>query len=306
VLSGEKILITGPAGQIAFPLARYLAADNEVWGIARFSGPDDRARVDALGVTTVVCDIATGDFAGVPDDFTYVAHLAAFQGPGLDFDHAIAVNAEGTGLLLAHCRRAKAALVMSTHSVYRPQDDPLHVFVETDPLGEVNSALSPTYSMSKIAQEAVARTCARLYDLPVTIARMNASYGPNGGLPVYHLDAAAAGERVTTRWDPCPYMPIHEDDINRQTAALLEAATVPARIVNWGGDDAVSVQEWCAFFAELTGHDVPVDVVETPGTLRGSIADPTARQAIAGRCEIGWKDGLRAAYAARHPSRGEA
>jgi nucleoside-diphosphate-sugar epimerase len=138
MLNGEKILITGPAGQIAFPLARYLAADNEVWGIARFSGPDDRARVDALGVTTVVCDIATGDFAGVPDDFTYVAHLAAFQGPGLDFDHAIAVNAEGTGLLLAHCRRDKAALVMSTHSVYRPQDDPLHVFVETDPLGEEN------------------------------------------------------------------------------------------------------------------------------------------------------------------------
>ena len=68
-------------------------------------------------------------------------------------------------------------------------------------------------------------------------------------------------------------MPIHEDDINEQTAALLDAATVPATIVNWGGDDAVSVQEWCAFFAELTGHDVPVDVVATPGTLRGSIAD---------------------------------
>jgi nucleoside-diphosphate-sugar epimerase len=156
--------------------------------------------------------------------------------------------------------------------------------------------------MSKIAQEAVARTCARLYDLPVTIARMNASYGPNGGLPVYHLDAAVAGERVTTRWDPCPYMPIHEDDINRQTAALLEAATVPARIVNWGGDEAVSVQEWCAYFAELTGHDVPVDVVETPGTLRGSIADATARAAMTGPCEVGWKDGLRAAFEARYPS----
>jgi nucleoside-diphosphate-sugar epimerase len=301
VLSGEKILITGPAGQIALPLARYLAADNEVWGIARFSGPDDRARVDALGVTTVACDIATGDFRGVPDDFTYIVHLAAFQGPGLDFDHAITVNAEGTGLLLAHCRNAEAALVMSTHSVYRPHDDPMHVYVETDPLGEVNSALSPPYSMSKIAQEAVARTCARLYELPVTIARMNASYGPNGGLPVYHLDAAVAGERVTTRWDPCPYMPIHEDDINRQTAALLEAATVPARIVNWGGDEAVSVQEWCAFFAELVGHDVPVDVVESPGTLRGSIADPTSRQAITGPCEVAWRDGLRASFEVRYP-----
>ena len=100
---------------------------------------------------------ASGDFTGVPDDFTYVVHLAAFQGPGLDFDHAITVNAEGTGLLLAHCRNAKAALVMSTHSVYRPNDDPLHVYRETDPLGEVNSSLSPPYSMSKIAEEAVAR-----------------------------------------------------------------------------------------------------------------------------------------------------
>jgi len=273
-----------------------------VWGIARFSEEGSRDKVDGLGVTTVACDIATGDFTGVPDDFTYVVHLAAFQGPGLDFDHAITVNAEGTGLLLAHCRNAKAALVMSTHSVYKPQDDPLHVYVETDPLGDVNSALSPPYSMSKIAQEAVARTCARLYDLPVTIARMNASYGPNGGLPVYHLDAAVAGERVTTRWDPCPYMPIHEDDINQQTAALLEAATVPARIVNWGGDDAVSVQEWCAYFAELTGHDVPVDVVETPGTLRGSIADATLRRELTGPCRIGWKDGLRAAFQARYPA----
>ena len=39
MLSGEKILITGPAGQIAFPLAEHLAADNEVWGIARFGDP---------------------------------------------------------------------------------------------------------------------------------------------------------------------------------------------------------------------------------------------------------------------------
>ena len=52
MLSDEKILITGPAGQIAFPMTEYLAADNEVWGIARFSDPSTRAKVDALGVTT--------------------------------------------------------------------------------------------------------------------------------------------------------------------------------------------------------------------------------------------------------------
>ena len=61
------------------------------------------------------------------------------------------------------------------------------------------------------------------------------------------------------------------------------------------------MQEWCAYFAELTGHDVPVDVVETPGTLRGSIADPTARQAITGPCKVPWRRGLREMIAARHP-----
>ena len=40
------------------------------------------AQVEALGVTTRVCDIASGDFTDVPDDFTYVVHLAAFQGAG--------------------------------------------------------------------------------------------------------------------------------------------------------------------------------------------------------------------------------
>ena len=127
--------------------------------------------------------------------------------PGWDFDAAIRANAEGTGLLLAHTRKAKAALVMSTHSTYRPHDDPMHVYLETDPLGEVNAAHAPPYSISKIAQEAVARTCARLFDLPVTIARMNASYGRNGGLPTQHVDALLGGGEVTTRWDPCMYSP---------------------------------------------------------------------------------------------------
>ena len=41
-----------------------------------------------------------------------------------------------------------------------------------------------------------ARSCARAYDLPVTIARMNASYGTNGGLLTYHLDWLLAGRDI--------------------------------------------------------------------------------------------------------------
>src|SRR4051794_38656587 len=193
MLSDEKILITGPAGQIAFPMTRFLAADNEVWGVARFGDPASKVRIDELGVTTRVLDLASGDFGDLPDDFTYVLHLAAYQSPTLDYDEAIRVNAEATGLLLQHCRKAKAALVMSTHSIYKPQEDPYFSFSETAPLGDVNATHAPTYSISKIAQEGVARTCARAFNLPVTLARMNASYGPNGGLPTYNIANVMAG-----------------------------------------------------------------------------------------------------------------
>lgn len=293
MLSGQKILVTGPAGQIAFPLAAALAGDNEVWGLARFGDPAARARVDAVGVRTVACDLASGDFAGLPQDFDYVLHLATFRNGGLDYDEAMRVNAEGTHLLLAHCRLAKAVLVMSTAEVYKPHADPMRVIVETDPLGDSNSQFDPTYSMSKIAQEGVARACARAYDLPVVIARMNASYGDNGGLLTYHLDWILAGKPVLVKWDPAMYSPIHQDDINEQASALLAAASVPATIVNWGGDEPVSAQEWCAHLAELSGRDAQVVVREVPGGIRGIILDRTRRAAITGPCKVSWRDGLR-------------
>ena len=113
MLTDEKILVTGPAGQIAEPLTRRLAQDNEVWGIARFGDPVARSRIEGYGVTTRAVDLATGELGDLPTDFTYVLHLAADQSPGLDYDHALRVNAEGTGLLLKHCRSAKAATTLA-------------------------------------------------------------------------------------------------------------------------------------------------------------------------------------------------
>lgn len=300
MLTDRKILVTGPTGQIGLPLVQYLAPHNEVWGVARFSTPGSREVLEQMGVTTCSIDLAAGDFTELPDDFTHVVHLAAFKTDGLDYDHAITVNAEGTGMLLAHCRKADAALVMSTHSVYKPHDDCLHAFRETDPLGDVNYVMSPTYSMSKIAQEAVTRYCARSLDLPVTIARMNASYGPNGGLPSYHLDWVLADQPVVTRWDPCRYSLIHQDDINSQLEALLDAASAPATIVNWAGDETPSVHEWCAYMGEISGHTPEVRVNATPGTLRGSIADVTKRRSITGPCSVNWRDGIRRVYDERY------
>ena len=139
------------------------------------------------------------------------------------------------------------------------------------------------------------------FDLPVVIARMNASYSAygNGGLPTIHLDTALAGNPIVTRWDPCFYSPIHQDDINAQTEALLDAAAVPAPIVNWAGDEPVSVQQWAVVIGELIGKEPEVQVNVIPGTLRGSIASNVKRLAITGPCAVDFRDGLRRVHQER-------
>lgn len=293
-----KVLVTGAAGQIGLPLTEFLAQRHDVWAVARFSSAQKRAQLEAAGVHTHTADLASGNFAGIPVDITHVIHLVAYMGD--DYERALTVNAEGTGLLLHHCRRAKSVLVMSTHSVYQPNDDPDHVFDEYDPLGDSFATHAPTYSISKISGEAVARTCARMFDLPVTIARMNASYGDNGGLPALHVDSVLGGRSITTRWEPYKYSLIHQDDINGQAEALLDAASVPATIVNWGCDEPASVQEYVAYAAEVAGVAAPnVVVAPSPNTLRGSIASNERRLAITGPSTVDWRAGIRRTVAAR-------
>ena len=301
MLKHQKILLTGAAGQIALPLGQFLAADNEVWGIARFSAPGSRERCEQAGMVTRSIDLASGEFGDLPRDFDYVLHLAVFQLAGEDYNHALQVNAEGTALLMAHCREAKACLVMSTCAVYALHPDARHPFQEDDPLGDSRQPFSPTYAISKIAQEAVARSCARLYALPTTIARMNVSYSAHGGLPAYHLDAIMRGEEIVLpsggeAWYTC----IHQDDINHQVGSLLAAASVPATIVNWSGDEPVDVRSWCNYFGEITGR-APVFREDDSQSIPSRVTHNRRRIELVGPCSIGWREGFAAMARERYP-----
>jgi nucleoside-diphosphate-sugar epimerase len=300
-LNGEKILLTGPAGQIAFPLARELAKDNEVWGLARFGNPEDRARVEKVGLRTLSVDLAEPDFSELPDDFDVVLHLAAAISPELSDDDAVRINAEGTGFLMKHVRKARACLVMSSTSVYADCDDPKHVLKEEDPIGTgVRTAFAPSYRVSKVSQEAVARYAAREHQLPTVIARMNAAYGDNGGLPAMLLEQVLAGQTIA-----CPpngadfFSPIHEEDILAHVPGLLAAASVPATITNWAGDDPVDIRNVCRYMGELVGKEACFAL--DPAAFPHTALDATRRRGLAGPCGVDWRDGIKRMVAARHP-----
>lgn len=63
MLEDQKILITGATGRVAFPIARALAARNEVWGVARFTDPDSWSRLESVGVRPLLLDMSTNDFS---------------------------------------------------------------------------------------------------------------------------------------------------------------------------------------------------------------------------------------------------
>ena len=279
MLRDARILVTGATGQVALPVALGLAADNDVIAVARFKDARLRARLEAAGVQCVSVDLAKDSLADVPADVK-----------SNKWEVDLAGNAEAAGLLMAHCRRANAFLHCSSTGVYEaaggtPQR-------ETDPLGDNHRVMMPTYSISKIAAEAVVRTTCRLFEVPTTIARLNVPYGDGGGWPAFHLALMRAGRPVPVHPDgPSRFNPIHEDDILATLPAMLGAASVPATIVNWGGDEETSIEAWCTYMGELIGVEPRFE--RTTSTIGGIPTDNTKRMALVGPAPTGWRDGMR-------------
>jgi nucleoside-diphosphate-sugar epimerase len=292
-----KILITGATGQVATPVALALAADNEVWGIARFTDAAKRAVLEQAGVRCETVNLAAGDFTSLPSDFDYVLNLAVAKSGKWDKD--LAANAESVGLLMAHCRGTRAFLHCSSAAVYDPPDDELRT--EQAALGDNHKPLFPTYSISKIAGETVARTMARVLGVSTTIARLNVPYGDNGGWPFYHMEMILGGIPIPVpTGGPARYNPIHQDDIIATIPKLLEVASVPATTVNWAGDQIVSIQDWCQYLGTLVGREPLFS--ESAQALPGNPVDVARLHELVGESStVDWHDGLRRMAAKFHP-----
>jgi len=302
MLKNKRILMTGITGQVGESLAIGLAPHNEVWGLARFSKPGSRARVEQLGIRPLVCDYTNNDFEGVPDDFEYVLHVAASVRPKSS-DEGMVENAEGTGYLLNHCRKAKGFIYVSTTGVYWDNADPYHAYLETDRLGG-GSAHSPYYGVTKAAGEAVTRTVGRITGVPTTVLRLNVSYGRggNGGLPGARLlDKLLNDEpiNIPELW-PSMHCPIYEQDMIDSIEPAFAAANLKTTIINWGGDDPVSTEDMGRYMAKLLGKEPKFHKTQE-GAHSPRITENTKRQQLIGKFKVGWKEGFRRLIVDRAP-----
>jgi UDP-glucuronate 4-epimerase len=297
-LRDKSIVVTGVTGQVAEPVAVALARHNRVTGAARFRDEAARLRLAAAGVRCVPIDLLAGDVGALPEDADYVINFAVAKTN--DWERDLRANSAGVAWLMEHHRDAAAFVHCSTTAVYKPMGH--HVFAEDDQLGD-NHGVWPflrTYSICKIAAEATARWASDRFDLPTTIARLSVPYGDRGGWPAIHLEMMLNGSEIPVHVDaPSVYHPIHEEDIIAMIPGLLGAASTPATTVNWGGDQPVSIEEWCGYFADLTGLDARF--APTPDTIDSVQIDLTRMHDLVGATTVDWRDGMRRLVVARHP-----
>ena len=80
---------------------------------------------------------------------------------------------------------------------------------------------------------------------------------------------------------------------------LMAAASVPATIVNWGGSQATSIEQWCTYIGELVGVEPRFE--KSDDALSSVTIDTTKMHELAGPTEVDWRDGIRRLIQARRP-----
>jgi hypothetical protein len=84
---------------------------------------------------------------------------------------------------------------------------------------------------------------------------------------------------------------LFEPDAARLGVAALTAGRVPPLVVNWCGDDIVTVEEYCMYMGELLGKEPIFEYTEKAWC--SLVADTTLMHEVLGHCEVGWRDGCR-------------
>jgi UDP-glucuronate 4-epimerase len=248
-MSGRRVLVTGASGVVAFPVAVELAKSNEVFAVARFSDPRQKRMLENAGAQTISFDLADPDLSPLPKSVDVVINYAVLPATHKD---AYEVNAGTAGRLARRYRDCDAFVHGSTGSLYAYQGErPLR---EDDPYGLHGSA--ENYAASKIAAEFLLTHLSVDYQLPVVMVRIFSFYGPRGGGVTQRIGQIIRGEPVSVYPGVRNvHTPLYQDDYVEKTIAAAGIARVGAEIVNVGGTEAVTTQEYCEMAGEILGKE---------------------------------------------------
>ena len=222
--SGAKILMTGPTGQVGFPLAVTLARDNEVWARRPLQRPDGARRARGGRRALRHRRPRRRRPRRAPGRLDYVLNFAvAKTGQGLR-PRPGRRTSEAIGLLMHHCRTAQGVPALLVDRGLRAERH--HDAAQGDrPARRQPPACRLPADLHHLQDRGRGDGPLRRpasSDLPTTIARLNVPYGDNGGWPAFHLEMMLAGQPVPVHTD-APSL-VQPDPRGRHRRAGADAA----------------------------------------------------------------------------------
>ena len=297
-LEGKTIVVTGVTGQVAEPVAMALAGTKRVIGAARFRDEAARGRLEEAGVECVPIDLSAGQVDGLPADAEYVLNFAVAKSNEWTLD--LDANSGGLATLMEHHQGRHRLPPLLDHRGLPAHGSPR--LRRGRPAGRQPRGLAVPADLQHLQDR-------RRDHRPVGRPPLRAPHHHRpAGRPLRRPGRVAGRpsrddaqrELVPVHVDaPSVYHPIHQDDILALLPGLLAAAATPATTVNWGGDEAVSIEEWCGYLAELTGLEARFE--PTDQTIDSVQIDLTRMHELIGTTTVPWREGMRRMVAARHP-----
>lgn len=265
-LDGD-ILVLGVGGKMGPTLARLArrAADSaarprRVIGVARFSDPSVRPRLERWGVETIRADLLSRrDVAALPRAPNVIFMAGHKFGTAGNPARTWAANAY-LPTLVAETFPTARTVVFSSGNVYpftaAPGLGPSERH-PTEPVGE--------YAQSVLGRERLFEYFSELHGTPAAILRLNYAVEPRYGVLRDIADRVRNGSPIDLAMGYVNV--IWQRDANSIALRLLEHCSVPPLTVNVTGTEALSVRAIAERFGRVLGVDPVFSGSEEPTAL---------------------------------------